>query len=88
MKSPHWAPHGSFINQFTNDADPDFVAPVAAAVFDVCSQRCHHDSVVLSVDHDVCSSPESKRPVSLNVSPWMTAVVPHDQFRGERADKN
>ena len=42
----------------------------------------------MSVDHGVYNSPESERPVLLDVVPWMTVIVQHDLQTGEKADKD
>ena len=42
----------------------------------------------MSIDHGVYSSPESERPVFLDVAPGMTVVVKHDYLPGERAEKD
>ena len=42
----------------------------------------------LLVGHGVYSSPESERPVFLDVVPGMTVVVRYDHMTGENADKH
>ena len=42
----------------------------------------------LLVGHGVYSSPESERPVFLDVVPGMTVVVRYDHMTGENADKD
>ena len=42
----------------------------------------------LLVGHGVYSSPESERPVFLDVVPGMTVVVRHDHMTGENAGKD
>ena len=42
----------------------------------------------MSVDHGVYSSPESERPVFLDVAPGMTVIVKHDYQTGEKAEKD
>ena len=42
----------------------------------------------MSVDHGVYNSPESERPVFLDVVPGMTVIVQHDLQTGEKADKD
>ena len=40
------------------------------------------------VDHGGYNSPESERPVFLDVSPAMTVIVKHDFLTGEKRDKD
>ena len=42
----------------------------------------------MSVDHGVYSSPESERPVFLDVTPGMTVIVQHDLQIEEKRDKD
>ncbi|KZR88104.1 hypothetical protein MITS9504_00531 [Synechococcus sp. MIT S9504] len=42
----------------------------------------------MSVDHGFYSSPESERPVFLDVAPGMTVIVRHDLLTGEKDDKD
>lgn len=42
----------------------------------------------MSIDHAVYSSPESERPVFLDVVPGMTVIVKHDFLPGEKAKKD
>ena len=42
----------------------------------------------MSVDHGVYNSPESERPVFLDVVPGMTVIVQHDLQIGEKRDKD
>jgi hypothetical protein len=42
----------------------------------------------MSVDHGVYSSPESERPVFLDVAPGMTVIVRHDYLTGEKEDED
>ncbi len=42
----------------------------------------------MSVDHGVYDSPESERPIFLDVAPGMTVIVKHDYLTGEKADKD
>ena len=42
----------------------------------------------MSADHGVYSSPESERPLFLDVVPGMTAIVRHDYLTGEKAEKD
>lgn len=42
----------------------------------------------MSVDHGVYNSPESERPVFLDVAPGMTMIAKHDYLTGEKADKD
>ena len=42
----------------------------------------------MSVDHGVCNSPESGRPIFLDVAPGMTVIVKHDYLSGEKAEKD
>ena len=42
----------------------------------------------MSVDHGVYNSPESERPVFLDVAPGMTVIVKHDYLTGEKAEKD
>ena len=62
-------------------------APVAAAVFYfyVRGQYWCPSFVGLLVGHGVYSSPESERPVFLDVVPGMTVVVRYDHMTGENA---
>ena len=42
----------------------------------------------MSVDHGVYSSPESGRPVFLDVAPGMTVIVKHEYLPGEKPEKD
>ena len=42
----------------------------------------------MSVDRKVYSSPESERPVFLDVAPSMTVIVKHDYLPGEKPEKD
>ena len=42
----------------------------------------------MPVDHGVCNSPESERPVFLDMAPGMTVIVQHDLQIGEKRDKD
>ena len=42
----------------------------------------------MSVDHGIFSSPETERPVFLDVVPGITVVVRHDHMTGEKAHKD
>ena len=42
----------------------------------------------MSVDHGVYNSPESERPVFLDVAPGMTVIVQYDLQIGEKLDKD
>ena len=42
----------------------------------------------MSVDHGVYNSPESERPVFLDVVPGMTVINQHNLQTGEKADKD
>ena len=42
----------------------------------------------MSIDHGVYSSPESERPIFLDVAPGMTVIVKHDFLSGEKAKKD
>ena len=42
----------------------------------------------MSVDLGVYNSPESERPVLLDVAPGMTVIVQHDLQTGEKAEKD
>ena len=42
----------------------------------------------MSVDHGDYNSPESERPVFLDVAPGMTVIVKHDLQTGEKAEKD
>ena len=42
----------------------------------------------MSIDHGVYSSPESERPVFLDVAPGMTVIVEHEYLPGEKPEKD
>ena len=42
----------------------------------------------MSIGRGVYSSPESERPVFLDVAPGMTVIVKHDYQTGEKAEKD
>ena len=42
----------------------------------------------MSVDHGVYDSPESERPVFLDMAPGMTVVVRHDRMIGEKHNQD
>ena len=42
----------------------------------------------MSVDHGFYDSPESDRPIFLDVAPGMTVIVKHDYLTGEKAEKD
>ena len=42
----------------------------------------------MSIDHGVYSSPESEKPVFLDVAPGMTVIVKHDYLTGEQHEKD
>ena len=48
----------------------------------------HQYQLIVSVDHGVYNSPESERPIFLDVAPGMTVIVKHDYLTGEKAEKD
>ena len=42
----------------------------------------------MSVEHGVYDSPESERPIFLDVTPDITVIVKHDYLTGEKAEKD
>ena len=65
-----------------HDAELCLVAPVAVTAFCVRDQYWCPSFVGMSVDHGVYNSPESERPVFLDVVPGMTVIVRCDHQVG------
>ena len=66
---------------------PHALAVLTFAIYVCCSIWCPGYAYV-SIDHGVHSSPESERPVFLDVAPGMTVVAKHDCLTGETAEKD